>query len=168
MCSGHVGVCAGAVLATRKAPTPSSLLQDVKCINDNDWQSSGLTGTVRLAAPSWPLSWPPPQQQPMARTRARLAARFGPEPATSRSYCNGPLLAIDTPKPRREKLTRRECELAEQGGGALAGRSRRTRCRSSRTTYHRGEMDGAVAALASRYQGQAGRVILTLIDPPRV
>ena len=79
---GYIGICAGAVLATRKSPT-LDLLPMVKCINDNIWWASGIEGTVLLKRV---------KNKFLSYQDKKLITTFVPEiKGTPHFYFNGPL-----------------------------------------------------------------------------
>ena len=137
---GYIGVCAGAVLATRKAPT-LDLMPTVRCINDNVWWASGLTGTVTLRRPSHAFSDP---------ADASLSAAF--VEGDAHAYQNGPLLRIKdrgTTAPMALALFSSEVEPWEPD--------------IDKTPPPRGQMEGAVAVVSGRHG--LGRVLITSIHP---
>lgn len=161
---GYVGVCAGAVLATRKAPT-LELLPTVRCVDDNVWWASGLCGRVSLRQPESAGHSPEVDV---------LSACFGDVGV----YESGPLLAFDQPKQRRKKPSRRERESMADGSDGeddeavlatepLALFDSDVRPwrpdRSASRLPSRGDMSGTVAALSSRHG--SGRVVLSSIHP---
>jgi len=161
---GYVGVCAGAVLGAQKAPT-LDLAQEVRCVDDNLWWGSGLSGRVHLQKP-------PPESHAFA-AMGRLSCAFGDKAI----YEGGPLLAIDAPKERRHRrLTRREKELLDSQDASSSGPAAAeplvffdsdvSPWRPDRTASRlpeKGEMSGKIAALATQHGD--GRVVLSSIHP---
>jgi glutamine amidotransferase-like uncharacterized protein len=137
---GYIGVCAGAVLATRKAPT-LDLLPTVRCVNDNVWWASGLTGTVTLRRPTQTFSDP---------VDASLSTAF--IEVDTHAYQNGPLLRIkdrSTTAPMALALFSSDVEPWEPD--------------MDETAPPRGQMEGAVAVVLGRHG--LGRVLITSVHP---
>lgn len=157
---GYVGVCAGAVLATRKAPT-LDLLPAVRCINDNVWWASGITGSAVLKRP---LHAPPDPADALLST-AFVADADGAEHA----YHNGPLLGIAKGKTGKKgkKGKRGGEEDARAAAVPLALFSGDIEpwapdCDATMPPP-RDQMDGAVAAVSGSYR--RGRIVITSIHP---
>ena len=153
-------MCAGAVLATQKAPT-LDLLPEVRCVNDNVWWASGTEGTVVLRGP--PHAVPAPAD-------ASIAAAFVAGDATH-AYHNGPLLRIAKGKKARRKPTRREQEAAGAAPTARAPTALALFAADvepwapdlGETAPVRGQMNGTAAAV-SGWHG-LGRVLITSVHP---
>lgn len=157
---GYIGVCAGAVLATQKAPT-LDLLPAVRCVNDNVWWTSGIEGTVVLRGTRSAVPDP---------ADASIAAAFVAGDATH-AYHNGPLLRIAKGKTPRRKPTRREQSEQEEMGAARAPTALALFAADvepwapdpGETAPKRGQMNGT-AAVVSGWHG-LGRVLITSVHP---
>lgn len=156
---GYVGVCAGAVLATRKRPT-LELLLDVRCFNDNVWWASGISGEVKLKRP--------PHGASVVEDEAAksLAIEFVPDAGEvwSHSYFNGPLLDVDKSRRRRpKKLTCKERDRPRQGTYVLAVFDGDLSQQLSSCGQFASEMDGKAALVVGQYG--AGRVVISSTHP---
>lgn len=147
---GYVGVCAGAVLATQKAPT-LDLLPFVRCIDDNIWWASGIEGDVILKRP------PKSHCSPIDKN---LSLAFVPnKKGTIHAYHNGPLLRIKNVKNKSNKRSNDTKPIALFYGDVNPWNPDKSVTKQPQ----RGQMDGTIATVSGTYKN--GRVVITSIHP---
>ena len=143
---GYIGICAGAVLATRKSPT-LDLLPMVKCINDNIWWASGIEGTVLLKRV---------KNKFLSYQDKKLLTTFVPEiKGTPHFYFNGPLLGIKQKKKQNVNII----PLSLFSGYVNPWKPLNNISKQPL----REEMNNCIASLAGHYN--KGKIIITSIHP---